>query len=68
MQDVWMKFTNEITTTGLRQQEYGSDKKGFPCFTLCAMQGFKNKGFHFTEAEFFKQTFAKVSGFQNIHI
>lgn len=61
MKDEWIKFTNKITTTGVRQQDCDLSKKSFPCFTLCNWKGYDKKGFYYLEKDFLNQTLNIVS-------
>ena len=55
--DIWNKFSNKFTSTGVRFSDQGLTSKALPCFTVCPWRGFKKKGFHFENKDFINSTF-----------
>ena len=55
MGDIWMKFTNRATTTGIQYEDNVEPK--IPCLSFCAWQAFTKRGFFYTEKDFLDNTF-----------
>lgn len=66
MIDIWCKYTEGMTTVGIRF--YGVDKqeKKLPCLTFCPWMAFKAGGFYFKNSDFNKNTFSKEEVFNNL--
>jgi len=63
MKDIWYKYSSKITSTGISEHPFESDiysYKPLPHLTFCPLKGFRNKGFHYMEKSFLKETFDKV--------
>jgi hypothetical protein len=46
--DDLQKFKNKITTTGTKTRPYSGKGKRLPCFSICSLPGYKNRGFYYT--------------------
>jgi len=63
MKDVWDKFRNKITTTGLSVKSPTKNTKLFPCVTICTIDGFKRGGVFYSSKEYEEKTYDLVDIF-----
>ena len=63
MSDIYVKYSNKLTSVGVIIEEYEQDEKDLPCLTLCPWKVFKKRGFHFKFDEFYKNVFEKTEIF-----
>ena len=66
MNDVWDKFSNKFTSTGMRLNEKEFEEKYLPCITVCPWKAFKNKGFYYNFQDFLNNTFEQIELIPNI--
>jgi len=57
MLDSYEKFSNKMTSVGVRMLAIETEKKIPPCVTVCPLEGFKTRGFFYKEKEFLMQTY-----------
>ena len=50
------KFNNKMTTTGIKRRP--GESKPLPCITFCPLQGFKTKGFFYTNQSYLENSFS----------
>jgi hypothetical protein len=55
--DDLQKFKNKITTTGTKTRPYSGKGKRLPCFSICSLPGYKNRGFYFTTKNYTDNTY-----------
>jgi hypothetical protein len=55
--DDLQKFRNKITTTGTNIRPHPSKEKKLPCITVCAMSGFRNRGFYYLNQDYIENTY-----------
>ena len=59
------KFKNKITTTGIKIRPYTLRGKKLPCITVCALSGFRQRGFYYSNQDYIKNTFELEDFFGN---
>jgi hypothetical protein len=55
--DDLQKFKNQMTTTGTRIRSHASKVKKLPCITVCAVAGFRKRGFYYLNQDYVDNTF-----------
>ena len=64
MRDVWNKFGNKLSNTGIHfRDDYVTHKK-LPAVTICAWPAFKERGFFYNQRLFQSKSFAKEDFFE----
>ena len=63
MSDIYVKYSNKLTSVGVIIEEYEQDEKDLPCLTLCPWKVFKKRGFHFKFDDFNQNVFEKAEIF-----
>ena len=57
MPDVWTKYSNEYTTTGIHFLDEKITEKQLPYVTLCPWSSYKEGGFHYSNDSYQTQTY-----------
>ncbi len=55
--DDLQKFKKQITTTGTSIRPHVSKEKKLPCITVCAMSGFRKRGFYYLNQDYIENTY-----------